>query len=74
MSPMSVPLGLGLVYHIDMCLVSSYTQVLGTPTEETWPGVTALPEFKKYQFKNYSKKELGFVIPEYVHNTIIACQ
>ena len=39
-------------------------QVLGTPAEETWPGVTALPEFKKGQFKNYSKKELGFMIPE----------
>jgi len=39
-------------------------QVLGTPTEETWPGVTSLPEFKKGQYRDYSKKELGFVIPE----------
>lgn len=46
------------------CCVSVSTQVLGTPSEETWPGVSSLPEFKKSQFKDYSRKELGFVIPE----------
>ncbi|XP_065887145.1 cyclin-dependent kinase 5 homolog isoform X2 [Dysidea avara] len=44
-------------------------KVLGTPSEETWPGVTSLPEFKKGQFKNYSRKELGFVIPDLVKAT-----
>jgi len=37
-------------------------EILGTPTEETWPGVNQLPEFKKV-FKKYHRKDLSTVIP-----------
>lgn len=30
----------------------------GTPTEETWPGVTALPEFRAYSFPRYLPQPL----------------
>ncbi|XP_036090311.1 cyclin-dependent kinase 18 isoform X2 [Rousettus aegyptiacus] len=33
-------------------------RLLGTPTEETWPGVTALPEFHSYSFPRYLPQPL----------------
>ncbi|XP_063096177.1 cyclin-dependent kinase 18 isoform X2 [Cavia porcellus] len=33
-------------------------RLLGTPTEETWPGVTALPEFRAYNFPAYLPQPL----------------
>lgn len=33
-------------------------RVMGTPTEDTWPGVTSLPDFK-HTFPKWSKKDLS---------------
>ncbi|XP_027727085.1 cyclin-dependent kinase 18 isoform X3 [Vombatus ursinus] len=33
-------------------------RLLGTPTEETWPGVTSLPEFRNYNFPRYKPQPL----------------
>ncbi|XP_010775141.1 cyclin-dependent kinase 14, partial [Notothenia coriiceps] len=33
-------------------------QVIGTPSEETWPGVNSLPHFKPDRFTVYSPKKL----------------
>nr|BAE06269.1 cyclin-dependent kinase A2 [Scutellaria baicalensis] len=37
-------------------------RVMGTPTEETWPGVTSLPDFKS-SFPKWPTKELATVVP-----------
>ena len=37
---------------------------MGTPTEETWPDISKLPEYKPHLYKQYSQKELGFVCSE----------
>ncbi|ESR44171.1 hypothetical protein CICLE_v10012320mg [Citrus x clementina] len=36
-------------------------RVLGTPNEDTWPGVTSLPDFKS-AFPKWPSKELGTVV------------
>ncbi|XP_044530868.1 cyclin-dependent kinase 18 [Gracilinanus agilis] len=33
-------------------------RLLGTPTEESWPGVTSLPEFRAYNFPPYKPQPL----------------
>ncbi|XP_058109734.1 cell division control protein 2 homolog A isoform X1 [Magnolia sinica] len=38
-------------------------RVLGTPNEETWPGVTALPDFKS-AFPKWPSKDLATVVPD----------
>ncbi|XP_043251818.1 cyclin-dependent kinase 14 isoform X2 [Colletes gigas] len=35
-------------------------KVLGTPTEETWPGVTQLPGYKPHRLGFYPPRKLGF--------------
>ncbi|XP_062519296.1 cyclin-dependent kinase 14-like [Corticium candelabrum] len=40
-------------------------QVLGTPNEQTWPGVERLPEFKKRKFVWYESHDLGEVVPQF---------
>ncbi|KAG1748130.1 kinase-like domain-containing protein [Suillus clintonianus] len=37
-------------------------RILGTPSEETWPGVTQLPDYKD-TFPRWSKQELKSVVP-----------
>ncbi|KAG0586055.1 hypothetical protein M758_2G104400 [Ceratodon purpureus] len=37
-------------------------RLLGTPTEETWPGVTSLPDFKS-AFPKWPAKNVGSVVP-----------
>ncbi|KAL9320577.1 hypothetical protein ACSQ67_012416 [Phaseolus vulgaris] len=37
-------------------------RILGTPNEETWPGVTALPDFKS-TFPKWPPKDLATVVP-----------
>ncbi|CAN6442563.1 unnamed protein product [Victoria cruziana] len=37
-------------------------RVLGTPTEETWPGVTSLPDYKT-SFPKWAPKDLATVVP-----------
>ncbi|KAG0570974.1 hypothetical protein M758_6G193200 [Ceratodon purpureus] len=37
-------------------------RLLGTPTEETWPGVTSLPDFKS-AFPKWPAKSVGSVVP-----------
>ncbi|CAA6663366.1 unnamed protein product [Spirodela intermedia] len=37
-------------------------RVLGTPNEETWPGVTSLPDFKT-AFPKWPRKDLAAVVP-----------
>ncbi|KAL0323791.1 UNVERIFIED_CONTAM: Cell division control protein 2A [Sesamum calycinum] len=36
-------------------------RIMGTPTEDTWPGVTSLPDFKS--FPKWPPKELATVVP-----------
>ncbi|XP_076248894.1 cyclin dependent kinase Eip63E isoform X4 [Calliopsis andreniformis] len=38
-------------------------KVLGTPTEETWPGVTHLPGYKPYIMEFYPPQKLGLSFP-----------
>ncbi|KAF1001448.1 hypothetical protein AG4045_016518 [Apium graveolens] len=42
--------------------IFSYGLITGTPNEDTWPGVTSLPDFKS-SFPRWPSKELGNVIP-----------
>ncbi|KAK4388803.1 Cell division control protein 2A [Sesamum angolense] len=37
-------------------------RIMGTPTEDTWPGVTSLPDFKS-SFPKWPPKELATVVP-----------
>ncbi|GJX72164.1 cell division control protein 2 homolog A isoform X1 [Tanacetum coccineum] len=37
-------------------------RIMGTPTEDTWPGVTTLPDFKS-AFPKWSSKDLASVVP-----------
>lgn len=37
-------------------------RIMGTPNEETWPGVTSLPDFKS-AFPKWSSKDLATVVP-----------
>ncbi|KAG6391228.1 hypothetical protein SASPL_148981 [Salvia splendens] len=37
-------------------------RVMGTPTEDTWPGVTSLPDFKS-SFPKWPSKDLATVVP-----------
>lgn len=39
-------------------------QILGTPTEETWPGLSELPDYKKITFPLYEKQNLSKLIPD----------
>lgn len=38
-------------------------KVLGTPTEETWPGVTHLPGYKAHRLIFYPPRKLGLSFP-----------
>eukprot|EP01138_Halocafeteria_seosinensis_P007884 gb/GECG01008055.1/.p1 GENE.gb/GECG01008055.1/~~gb/GECG01008055.1/.p1 ORF type:complete len:240 (+),score=12.90 gb/GECG01008055.1/:1-720(+) len=38
-------------------------RVLGTPTENSWPGITKLPQFKTW-FPQWPSKPLKFVVPD----------
>ncbi|XP_049851822.1 cyclin-dependent kinase 5 homolog [Schistocerca gregaria] len=38
-------------------------RALGTPTEETWNGVSSLPDWQKYNFLNYPKGDLRITVP-----------
>lgn len=38
-------------------------KVLGTPTEETWPGVTHLPGYKAHKLSFYPPRKLGLSFP-----------
>ena len=37
--------------------------MLGTPSDDTWPGVTELSHYRRYRFKCYRCKRLGAVFP-----------
>ena len=37
-------------------------RILGTPTNETWPGVTDLPDYKP-SFPHWNRKDLNLVVP-----------
>lgn len=41
------------------------TQVLGTPTEETWPGITKNQEFVKLGFPAYKPEPLAVAAPRF---------
>ena len=52
-----------LVQYSSLIFISSsvniwFYRILGTPTEETWPGVTKLPDYKPI-FPKWSKEENG---------------
>lgn len=41
---------------------SSFSSVLGTPTEENWPSVSQLPDYKK-SFPHWSAQDLTLHVP-----------
>lgn len=40
------------------CLESNSSSLLGTPTEETWPGILSNEEFKTYNYPKYRAEAL----------------
>ncbi|XP_032241451.2 cyclin-dependent kinase 14 isoform X2 [Nematostella vectensis] len=54
----------GLNGHIDQ--LNKIWQVLGTPTDETWPGVSKLPEYDPDIFINFRPRRIGQCIPRLV--------
>lgn len=38
---------------------TGHTQVVGTPTEETWPGVTQLPNYKPHRLVLHRPRRLA---------------
>lgn len=44
-------------------------QVLGTPTEEDWPGVTRLPGYKLNKLGQYKPRKLGLCWPR-LHDVV----
>lgn len=40
-----------------------HIQILGTPTEETWSGVTHLPGYKPHKLGFYRAQKLGLAFP-----------
>jgi cyclin-dependent kinase 14 len=46
--------------------LSKIWQIMGTPTESSWPGISQLSEYKPHLYRDYSKKALGFIYPEIV--------
>uniref|UniRef100_A0A8C1SDX0 Cyclin dependent kinase 18 n=1 Tax=Cyprinus carpio TaxID=7962 RepID=A0A8C1SDX0_CYPCA len=44
-------------------------RLMGTPTEESWPGITANEEFKSYLFPQYRAQALINHVPRYHTNT-----
>jgi cyclin-dependent kinase 2 len=47
----------------EIDLLYKIFQLLGTPTEETWPGVTTLPYYK-HTFPNWKATHLSLVVPQ----------
>ncbi|GBB94087.1 hypothetical protein RclHR1_02290013 [Rhizophagus clarus] len=45
------------------CIFAEMASVLGTPTEETWPGVSQLPEYKS-DFTTYNRIPLESLLPK----------
>lgn len=43
--------------------------MLGTPTEEDWPGCTRLPGYKPHKLANYKSKRLGLCWPR-LHDVV----
>ncbi len=39
-------------------MLSCFPQVLGTPTEDTWPGISLSEELSKYNFPSYPPEPL----------------
>ena len=50
------------VYASKNAILIWWCRILGTPTEETWPGVNQLPDFKP-NFPHWSPKDLNQVVP-----------
>ena len=44
--------------------LSKIFQIMGTPTEESWPGVSKLPEYK-YTFPQWKPKNLSEMFPDF---------
>ncbi|KAF8421472.1 kinase-like domain-containing protein [Tirmania nivea] len=47
----------------ELRLIASIFQKLGTPTAESWPGSSRLPDFGKIQFKDFPKKSWEELLP-----------
>jgi cyclin-dependent kinase len=45
------------------CLAVTSCRLLGTPSEEVWPGVSTLPDYKP-SFPQWSKKEVGEAVTQ----------
>lgn len=46
----------------------------GTPTEENWPGISSVEEFKSYNFPKYKPQPLINHAPRYRRYLLIACE
>ncbi|XP_065834666.1 uncharacterized protein [Oscarella lobularis] len=59
-----MPLFPGMKDTVDQ--LTKIWQLLGTPTEETWSGVSKLPEFQKYEFYQYTPSPLKTYVPQLI--------
>lgn len=46
-----------------MVLVSHYCRTLGTPDENSWPGVSSLPDYKK-TFPKWPRQDLSSIVKD----------
>ena len=56
------PFCLGLLGHLMMIPDNLICSVLGTPNEESWPGVKQLPDYKP-TFPQWSAQDLAEQVP-----------
>lgn len=47
----------------EKLIIVSELQILGTPTEATWPGVSRLPLYKPQRLNFYRTQRLGHAFP-----------
>lgn len=50
-------------FEIQFAEISVFFKVVGTPTEETWTGVTQLPNYKPHRLVLHRPRRLATVFP-----------
>uniref|UniRef100_A0A672QWT6 Cyclin-dependent kinase 17-like n=1 Tax=Sinocyclocheilus grahami TaxID=75366 RepID=A0A672QWT6_SINGR len=49
-------------------------RLLGTPTEDNWPGISSIEEFKSYNFPKYKPQPFINHAPRYLHSICVSVQ
>ena len=47
--------------RINLYLANNHTSILGTPTEQDWPGVTSFPDFKS-SFPKWGRTDVANIV------------